>query len=171
MWYVIWTLARNEKLLEERIRSDIDKNLYSKCWMPVRIERQKHKGELKDIVKPLFPGYIFMDTDTPAEAEQAIDKLHGQTGIIGFLKNDGVYLTLMSWEREIIERLTGDDGIAGVSIGVISDKKLRVLSGPLKGMEQYVTRIDRHSRKAYLSMQLFGELRHFELSLQVVEKR
>ena len=170
MWYVIWTLTGKENMLIGRIQSDLPDELYRRCWSPVRMERQKHKGELIDVEKILFPGYVFIDTDTPEEVEQEVNSLHGQTGLIGFLKNDDVYLTVSPGEYEIIGRLTGEKGVADVSMGVIENGILRVIDGPLKKFEQYITKVDRHSRKAYVEMQLFGEMRHFELGLQVVEK-
>ena len=73
MWYVIWTLTGKENMLIGRIQSDLPDELYRRCWSPVRMERQKHKGELIDVEKILFPGYVFIDTDTPEEVEQEVN--------------------------------------------------------------------------------------------------
>ena len=170
MWYVIWTLTGKENMLIGRIQSELPDKLYRRCYTPVRMERQKHNGELVDVERILFPGYIFIDTDTPEDVELELESLHGQTGLIGFLKNESVYLAVSPEECEIIGRLIGEEGVAGVSVGIIENGILRVIDGPLKGFEQYITKVDRHRRKAYVAMPLFGEVRHFNLGLQVVEK-
>ena len=73
--------------------------------------------------------------------------------------------------EELIRSLNGEDGVAGsISIGVIEDGKLRAIEGPLKGLEQYIVKIDRYKRKAWLKMFLPGEERKFSLGLSVVRK-
>ena len=58
----------------------------------------------------------------------------------------------------------------GISTGIIEDGNLKVIDGPLKGFEKYIVRIDRHKRKAWLKIKLFGEERKFNAGLCVIEK-
>ena len=167
MWYVIWTTARNERNVEEQIGKDVPERLYRRCWLPMKTERQKWDGEWKDVETVLFPGYLFLDTDRPEEFSAAAKKMKGY---IGLLKNEDVFLPISAAEEEIIRRLTGETGCAGISTGVIENGRLRVINGALFGMEKYITRIDRHKRKAYLEMKLFGDVRRFNAGLVVVEK-
>ena len=57
-----------------------------------------------------------------------------------------------------------------MSFGVIRNGKLIVFEGPLVGMEEYITKVDRSKRKARLEMELFSEWKRFEVGLEVVSK-
>ena len=44
-------------------------------------------------------------------------------------------------------------------------------SGPLKGMEGYIWKIDRHKRKAYLEVPMFNGMQNIQVGLEIVEKK
>ena len=46
-----------------------------------------------------------------------------------------------------------------------------VLSGPLKGNEGLIRKIDRHKRKAWLEIEMFGRTVEMQVGLEVVGKR
>lgn len=167
MWYVIWTEARSEYQLKSRIEKDIDSDLYSSCWVPTKTEQRKLDGKYTEVERILFPGYIFIDTDDPEKLHIEIRKTKYNSRVM----KTGEYFTPISrTEEEIIRHLTGDDGRMGISTGIIEDGNLKVIDGPLKGFEKYIVRIDRHKRKAWLKIKLFGEERKFNAGLCVIEK-
>lgn len=168
MWYVIWALAKEEHELLYKIEDNISPKLYKKAWIPKRYERRRIKGEDKDVEVKLFPGYVFIDTDKPVDIHLA---LKYEKEYIGMLKTDDEFAPVSEGERMIIERLTGDKGVADISTGVIENGRLLIVDGALRGMEKYIKKIDRHKKKAYLEMKLLGDIRHFTMGLEVVEKR
>ena len=170
MWYVIWTTTGKEAVLEQELQNVLPENTYRKCWIPQKQERQKWHGKYVDVVKTLFPGYLFLDTDCP---ETVYKKLKDAQRFLTFshlLKNDDIFTPISEKEERILQKLTGDRGCIDVSVGVIQDGKLSILQGALVGMEAYVVRIDRHKRKAYLEMDLFGRLQKFSAGLEIIEK-
>lgn len=57
VWYVIWSEARAEKKVAERLLSagfDV--------WLPTVTERRRWSDRWKDVTVPLFPGYVFAGT-------------------------------------------------------------------------------------------------------------
>lgn len=57
-----------------------------------------------------------------------------------------------------------------MSKGIIEGERTIVLSGPLKGKEGYIKKIDRHKRKAWLEVELFGRIQNIQLGLEIVSK-
>ena len=57
-----------------------------------------------------------------------------------------------------------------MSEGVIENSKVRVISGPLVGKEGFIKRIDRHKRKAFLEMEMFGRVQKVQVGLEIVAK-
>ena len=61
-----------------------------------------------------------------------------------------------------------DEDIVLCSVGNIVDGKLIIEKGPLKGLERYISKINRHKRIAYLDFN--GELNVLKLYLEVESK-
>ena len=53
-WFVIWTEARAEKKVEARIAA-----LGLSTWLPTVKERHRWSDRWREIIRPLFPGYLF----------------------------------------------------------------------------------------------------------------
>lgn len=53
-WFVIWTESRAEQKVEARIAA-----LGLSPWLPTVKERRRWSDRWRDVVSPLFPGYLF----------------------------------------------------------------------------------------------------------------
>lgn len=53
-WFVIWTESRAEKKVEARIAA-----LGLSPWLPTVRERHRWSDRWREVVCPLFPGYLF----------------------------------------------------------------------------------------------------------------
>lgn len=56
-WFVIWTESRAEKKVEARIAA-----LGLSPWLPTIKERHRWSDRWREVVSPLFPGYLFART-------------------------------------------------------------------------------------------------------------
>ena len=57
-----------------------------------------------------------------------------------------------------------------VSVGIIENSVTKILSGPLKGKEGLIRKIDRHKRKAWLEVEMFGRKQEIQVGLEIVAK-
>lgn len=53
-WFVIWTRSHAEKKVEQRLAA-----LGLSPWLPTIVERHRWSDRWKEVVRPLFPGYLF----------------------------------------------------------------------------------------------------------------
>ena len=58
-----------------------------------------------------------------------------------------------------------------MSTGIIEGEQVIVTGGPLMGMEGYIRKIDRHKRKAWVELEMFGRIQRVEIGLEIVEVR
>src|SRR5450759_5447624 len=56
-WFVIWTESRAEKKVEARLAA-----LGLSPWLPTVKERNRWSDRWREVVCPLFPGYLFART-------------------------------------------------------------------------------------------------------------
>ena len=78
-WFVIWTESRAEKKVEGRIAA-----LGLSPWLPTVKERHRWSDRWREVVSPLFPGYLF------ARAQSAEwHKVLGTPGVLTVVKEGG----------------------------------------------------------------------------------
>ena len=80
------------------------------------------------------------------------------------------YFSLASDEKETLEQLLDEKKILRFSTGIIRNKELHVLKGPLQGHEKEIQKIKRHQRLATLPIKLCGQAIPLILGLEVIEK-
>lgn len=71
---------------------------------------------------------------------------------------------------EIVELLSGGEHLMKFSEGYIQGDRMIVMRGPLKGLEGSISRIDRHRRLAWLTVELFGRTVELQAGLEVIRK-
>ena len=167
MFYVIWVQSQKEYEFKIKFQKKVNTSLYGRLLLITRIEKQKHRNSFLEKEKVMFPGYLFIETDYPEEIHEIICS---QPEYIKILRNDGVFLPLTQREEDFLNRITGHTERVDMSLGIIDDGIVKVLSGPLSGFEQYIVKVDRHKRKAYLEMELFGEKKKLVAGLEIVAK-
>ncbi len=53
-WFLIWTASRAEKMVESRIAA-----AGIEAWLPTFREKRRWSDRWREVVTPLFPGYLF----------------------------------------------------------------------------------------------------------------
>lgn len=167
MWYVVQVRSGTEHNIRIQCNKKIPDAIMERCFIPYYEEKKKQNGSWNTLQKILFPGYIFMITEDVEKLFFHLKTIEGMTKLIG-TGNDIIPLT----EEEIIflQRLGGDEQIVSMSEGIIEGTQVTIISGPLKGMEGLIQKIDRHKRKAWLELELFGRMRQVEVGLEITKK-
>ena len=167
MWYVVQVRSGTEHNIRIQCNKKIPDTIMERCFIPYYEEKKKQNGSWNTLQKILFPGYIFMITEDVEKLFFHLKTIEGMTKLIG-TGNDIIPLT----EEEIIflQRLGGDEQIVSMSEGIIEGTQVTIISGPLKGMEGLIQKIDRHKRKAWLELELFGRMQQVEVGLEITRK-
>lgn len=169
MWYVLQvrtgTEDKTKLLCEHRIT---DSNILKRCFIPYYEEKRRISGEWKTLKKLLFPGYLFVVTDNIRDFQEALKKVDGFTRLLG--TGDEI-IPIAAKEQKFLESFGGEEQITRMSEGIIVNSQVLVRSGPLMGKEGLIKKIDRHKRKAYLEVELFGRMQKVQVGLEIVEKR
>ena len=175
-WFVIHTTAGKEHLLMAQVRKYVPADLYEACFTPLRTERRKYKDEYKDVQMSLFPGYVFLISSRMEEIYLIFRNKHQY---LNALRDEKTFLQISKSEADFLihllepnEKARGNDnglqyGNVRISTGTITNGSLKIIDGPMKGLEPYVTKIDRHKMKAELEMELFQKTQKFTMGLVI----
>lgn len=167
MWYVIQVRTGSEENIRLQCEANIPQDVMERCFIPYYEERRRIRGEWMTLKKILFPGYVFLITEEIDELFYQLKKVIGLTRLLG--AGDEI-IPLTERERDFLLRFGGENQIVEMSEGIIEQSRIRILSGPLMGMEGQIRKIDRHKRKAWLEMEMFGRVQRVEVGLEVAMK-
>lgn len=107
--------------------------------------------------KKLLPGWIFLSGVRPEELKRS----KYRKNIISLIPCETPYMKTMCQEGNLI----------GMSKGIIREGKTVITSGPLKGREYLIRRIDRHKRTAEIEVPFAGENTRVTVGLEIYEKQ
>ena len=148
MWYVMQVRTGTEENIRCQCQRIISSDVLERCFIPYYQQKKRFRGEWHIQERILFPGYVFL---IARNLEILIDNLKQ---VIGLLL-----------------RMGSDSQLVEMSSGIIENDRVQVLSGPLKGMEGSIRKIDRHKRMAYLEVEMFGRTVEMKVGLEIVSKK
>lgn len=165
MWYVIHTKTGYEQQCLERCEQYIDASAYNKVFIPQFIAQKHFKKEWHDVKKVLFPGYLFVDTETIEPVIAGLKKFRQYSKV---LRDGEVVSPITKEEQAFLSLLMDSEYTIHYSQGLLIGDKVCVTQGPLKNIQGYVKSIDRHRRIAKLEVPFFGRPTPIEIGFGAI---
>lgn len=167
MWYVVQVRTGTEENILIQCQKNVSEMALERCFIPYCEEKKRIRGEWRTEKKILFPGYVFMITDNFQLLYEELRHVIGMTKLLGTGEE---IVPLKDEETEFLKGFGGNEQVVKMSEGMIEGSCLRIVSGPLMGKEGYVKKIDRHKRRAYLEVEMFGRMQKIQVGLEVTKK-
>lgn len=167
MWCVLQVRQGLEESVRQQCREKISSDLVKDCYVFYYEEKRRIQGEWVIQEKLLFPGYVFLVT---GQASGLSDELARIKGFLKLLETGNEVAALTEEEIAFLTAFGGKKRTVEMSEGVIEQSKIRIYSGPLVGKERYIRRIDRHKRRAFLELPMFGQRQRLQVGLEIVSK-
>lgn len=158
-WYVVNTYAGHENRvkdnLEKRLETmGISDNLFRIVVAEeTQIEVKNEKS--KEVVKNIFPGYLFVEMIMTDEAWYVVRNTPGVTGFIGSSGGGAKPFPVKQEEIDKILRRIGQSD-KNVEVDFAVGDTVKILSGPFSGMEGKVESMSDQTQKATVLIILFG---------------
>lgn len=166
IWYILHCKEFKEDEILQMCRRHLSQKALAGCFVLTYDRMRRYEGAWHIERMPLFPGYIFLETNTPKllmkELKQYIQMFH--------LLGDNVSaVPVRTEEEQFLRNLCGKDYHLGMSRGYIADGKTHITEGPLRGKENFIRKIDRHKRMAWIVMPE-EKNRTVKIGLEIVSK-
>ncbi len=170
-WYVLFIKSGKERKVEQYLRKELSIDI-SIPFIPLQEILFKKTGTIKKEIRPLFPGYVFVDSILPEHEflEEAKYLTNKSSDIIGLLKYSDTEIAMRESEKQRLLRLCNNDHCIEASYGIIEGDKIHIFDGPLKGMESIVKKVNRHKREALIELEIMGDVRLVTVALEIVKK-
>lgn len=155
------TENKTKKHIEEKLPSNV------RAFNPVRELIIRKKGKKHKESKAMFPGYLFLETE----------EINGE--LLSLLKSiPGFYQVLPSnkhmepippHDLEFLNTLFNKNYIAALSRASFDENnRIQIISGPLKGKEGMIVKVDRRKGRAKIIVNAFDKEHFVDLGFEVM---
>jgi transcription antitermination factor NusG len=168
MWYVLWTYTGNENTIRDELLRLLPQDSVRKIIIPQKMVQKKYRGEWREVTIRLYPEYLFVITENPEVVEKKLGELSRYSR---FLQKDTKVAPISAEEEGYLRQMLHEGEVVEMSTGIIENEQIIIESGPLKGMEGLIGKIDRHKRMATIEFNFFYRKVNISVGLEVVKKR
>lgn len=166
-WYVLHVYTGSELAVCNKIRARVPDTLWEDCFVPQVENIYKKAGEYKTVIRPLFPGYVFIVCDDPKAVAIALRSI---PDFVRLLQTGEEFVPLLQKEVDYLTGLADRNMKVELSIGFIEGDKICITQGPLQGLEGDIKKIDRHKRTAWVEVPFMGGVTQVRLPIEIVSK-
>ena len=165
-WYVLFVNTNQEEKVSKILEKEMG-NEY-KFIIPTRELRERKNGKWHNVKRKLFPGYVLIKAMMSAEVYY---KLKKAPGIIKLLRDEDEVLTIAEKEIKVLKILIdNNDNNIGISKLYKENDEIRIIAGPLLGLEGQIIKIDSRKGRAKVNLSFMNEERIVELGIELVDK-
>lgn len=168
MWYVAQVQAGSEAATRDKCLQTVPHEIMRNCFVPEYETMRKIDGDWQKVNRLLFSGYLFLVADDAEQLDSWLHKVPARLRLLG--ATDGAPTPLSEGERDWFLSFMDDSHCVRMSEGYIEGDQVRVVKGPLMGSEGCIRKIDRHKRRAYVDMTMFGRTITASVGLEVFHK-
>jgi len=136
-------------------------------WFPVKENREKHKGVVTTVSRPMFRGYLFIYWEGVVEKEFPFIEARRLKDVIRFLRYDDGSHALKGKDLEFAKWIHMHRGNITQSKVVFKEgQKLHICEGPLVGFDGNVVKVDKHHKRIVLRFEIGGIISDVNFSVE-----
>lgn len=160
--YVLQVMTGQETDITAALRRD---GLQAYCPQETRMVRRG--GQWHEELYTLFRSYVFVQTPDVLRCYYAV---RGKTGVLRWLGiHSGAPVALAPDEEVRILWMAGGGPMPVSEAAQLADGTLQFFSGPLQTLAANILHIDRHDRRATVSLPVAGQEKQIKLSYKVID--
>lgn len=167
--YVVQVVGGQERHVADLIQKICGDSVEDSFVPELEVMKKIH-GEWVCKREKLFTGYVFVQTCEPEEVRKVLWMLPTFARIV--CTGNDTLASLSCEETAWLNAYTdAHTHVLEMSEGIIEGDKVMVTSGPLRGREANITKVDRHKRLAWMDVHMFGRTKTIRVGLEIVAKR
>lgn len=168
-YYVIRVSPGKELVFQQQTAKQLDDPTVAVVY-PRRKLFQTRKGKKKEVEVALFPGYVFLRVEVPLETA-LYERFKPLPGYLHFLKDEQGAAELSGRDLKLLGRFLKFGEIVPLSQVMFDEnQRIRVLSGPMEGLDGQIIHVDRRKRRAKIRLDLTHGEFTVTLGFEVLEK-
>lgn len=170
MWYVIQVATGKEEEIKGIIDKNVEHNCCQCCFCLKRERVWRRGGACIVHVEQLFPGYVFIETDTPGKIYTSLKDVLQFTKLLK--SEDNIFLSVEQEEQEFLMKLVNGDRDFVVRLSEVvvdQEKNIVAVEGPLAQYADRIVKKKLRLRYVVVRVMLLGEEREVLIGIKVRE--
>lgn len=116
----------------------------------------RRRGKREDSLAPVFPGYVFLETDRIDE--EIFSTVKRLPGFYRFLESNDRVRPLAGDDLELVTHFVRYGDVIGKSrVTFDENSRIEVKDGPLAGLEGRIVKVDRRKQRAKVRLDLYED--------------
>jgi transcriptional antiterminator NusG len=142
---------------------------HGRFFSPKRLVPQYRKGKKTKRLLPVFPGYVFFETETLEHADRWV--IRRTEGFFRFLKSSLDPSPLSERDKGMLLHFISLGKYADISkVTFDENDRIVVHEGPLKGLEGSIVKVDRRRGRAKVALDICSNGFLVDFGFELVEK-
>ncbi|MBO8450542.1 MAG: antiterminator LoaP [Spirochaetes bacterium] len=138
-------------------------------FFPKRKMIVRKQKQYTEKIYPVFPGYVFLQS--PEITPELIRVMRTVPGFGRFLPENKKPENLAGRDMELIRHFMSFGETADLSKVFFDEQdRIRVVAGPLKGLEGAIVKVDRRKKRAKIRLDFSGDSFTVDLGFEVITK-
>ncbi|NLI60820.1 MAG: antiterminator LoaP [Clostridiales bacterium] len=163
-WYAIFVETGREEEVQKFIELLFSEGEI-RTLVPKRKLIERRQGKTYEIIRNLIPGYVLTHTSM---SDELYYKLKELPAVYRILKDDCEPTPIRDEEMSMILSLTRYGEIIELSDVYKEGNQIKVLNGPLKGMEGIIEKFDHRKKRVKARIEFLGEYKRVDLGANMV---
>jgi transcriptional antiterminator RfaH len=127
-WHLVYCKPRQE----HRAQSHLDDQRYT-TYLPRLVETRRHRGKLTQVIRPLFPRYLFIQLDNLTDNWGPIRSTLGVHSLVTFRQTPAL---VPDQVIQFLKDREDENGLHHLRRPALEPgSRIRILEGPMKGHE------------------------------------
>jgi transcription termination/antitermination protein NusG len=161
----VWTGDESRFLMvaQRKLKEDAQK-----LYWPRRSLRIKRAGVWRESLAPIFPSYVFLQAD--AVDATLFSLLRGAPGFIRFLLSNENIVPMEKKDQDLLSHFLFFGEVVEKSVAYFdANKRIRIVSGPLKDLEGMIVSVDRRKGRARVRLEMYQDSFEVDFGFQALE--
>lgn len=164
-WHALFVTTGHEDKVKKAIEATFKDEI--KSIVPKRELRERKSGKWHIVKRTLFPGYVLIKGKITIETYYRIKEI---PMLANLLKDESGPLKIEEKELEVLNILLNGEENIGISTAYKEGQKVRIIDGPLVGLEGHIQSVDTRKGRAKVSIDFLGDTRTVQLGIDFVDK-
>lgn len=166
IWFLLTCKEQEEENMLILCRKRLSKSALQSAAVLTYDRMRRYEGTWHLERKILFPAHVLLESKN----EETLIRELIEYGVI--TEQDNSLIPISSGEANFLKVLCGEERHLGISRGIIKKDVMKILEGPLRGMEDRICKIDRHKRLARImtTIKKDGNVYVIPAGLEITEK-
>jgi transcriptional antiterminator NusG len=171
-WYAVRTQNNKERSVLEKLSNEIKfSNMESKLGRSIiPTEKVLSVKNGKKIVKEkiVYPGYIFIETDSTGEIINLLKNINGAAGFVRTRSGEIVAMKESEVKNILVEQeITNTKDFSNI---YIMNEEVEIIDGAFSSFKGFISKLDVEKERVQVQVSIFGRPTNVDLTLMQIKK-